>query len=103
MNALTDTSLLVSIRQARVKLADDRGSAGIAGTDRALKRLRALLELLEVGVAGKTAGWHKGLLSPRPGVRNHGLERRTLTNTTIAGRWASPFPRTGGALRANRS
>src|ERR1700733_6792464 len=65
------------MRQARVELVDDLSGAGVAGADRALERLRALLELLEVGVAGKTAGWHKGLLSPGPRVRSLRRERRT--------------------------
>ncbi len=41
-----------------MELVDDVGSAGIAGPDRTLKRLGAVLQLLEVGIAGKTAGWH---------------------------------------------
>ena len=67
----------LGVRQARVELAHDLGCAGVAGADRALEGLGALLELLEVGVAGKTAGWHTGLLSPGPGVRNRRPERRT--------------------------
>jgi putative endonuclease len=48
-----------------VKLAHDFGGAGVTGADRALKRLGAVAELLEVGVAWKTAGWHRGV---RPDV-----------------------------------
>src|SRR6202044_3917363 len=50
---------------------------------RALKRLRAVLELFQVGVAGKTAGWHRGLLSPEPRVRNQGWKGEPTTNTFI--------------------
>src|ERR1700722_7858143 len=57
-------------------LVDDRGGAGIAGADCSLERLRAVLESLEVGVAWKTAGWHRGLLPFAPGARNLGPERR---------------------------
>jgi len=52
--------------QTRVELVDDRGGAGISGADRALKRLRAVSELLEVGVAGKTAGWHRASFHQGP-------------------------------------
>src|SRR5205823_7443671 len=69
--------------QARVELAHDLGRAGIAGAHRALEGLRALLELLEVGIAGKTAGWHEGLLSPEPGVRSHRPERRHRPQTQL--------------------
>ena len=41
-----------------MELVDDVGSTGVARPDRPPKRLGALLQLLEVGVAGKTAGWH---------------------------------------------
>ena len=59
-----------------MELANDLGRAGVAGADGALKRLGAVLKLLEIGVARKTVGWHCGLLSPWPGVRNLGPERR---------------------------
>jgi hypothetical protein len=68
------------VSQARVELVDEPRGAGVTGTDPALKRLRAVLELREVGVAGKTAGWHKGLLSPEPGVRNQGRKGEPTTN-----------------------
>jgi len=54
----------MSVRQARVELAHDLRRASVAGAHRTLKRLGAFPQLLEIGVAGKTAGWHKGLLSP---------------------------------------
>jgi hypothetical protein len=41
-----------------MQLAHDLGSAGVAGADGSLEPLGAVLQLLEVGVAGKTAGWH---------------------------------------------
>ena len=43
--------------QARMELVDDLGSASIAGSDRSLERLGAVLQLLEIRVTGKTAGW----------------------------------------------
>jgi hypothetical protein len=43
-----------------VELIDDLGSARIAGADCSLKRLGAVLQLLEVGIAGKIAGWLAG-------------------------------------------
>ena len=64
------------LRKAGMELAHDLGGAGVAGADRALERLGAVPQLLDVGVAGKTAGWHCGLLSHWPGVRNLGPERR---------------------------
>ena len=64
--------------QARVELVDDLGSAGVAGADCPLERLRAVLQLLEIGIAGKTAGWHKGLLFT-PGVRNLEAGKETPT------------------------
>src|ERR1700753_2978953 len=54
-------------RQARMELAHHLGCAGVTGTDRALQRLGAVAELLEVCVTWKTAGWHRGLLSQGPG------------------------------------
>jgi hypothetical protein len=44
-----------------MELADNIGSAGIAGAHRPLKRLRTVLQVLDVGIAGKTTGWHRGL------------------------------------------
>jgi hypothetical protein len=49
--------------ELRVELAHDLGGAGVAGADSTLKSLRAVPQLLDVGVARKTAGWHCGLLS----------------------------------------
>jgi hypothetical protein len=46
-----------------MKLAHDLSRAGIVSADRALKRLGAVSQLLQVGITGKTAGWHVGLLS----------------------------------------
>ena len=45
-----------------MELAHDLGSAGVVGADGSLEPLGAVLQLLEVGVAGKTAGWHCGVL-----------------------------------------
>src|SRR6202008_3589295 len=85
--------------KARVELVDDSRRAGVTGADRALEALRAVAKLLEIGIARKAAGWHKGLLSPRPGVRNHRPERRHRPQPQQRrSRWASPFPRTGNAL-----
>ena len=84
-----------------MELAHDLGGAGVAGADRALEPLGAVLQLLEIGVAGKTAGWHCGLLSQWPGVRNLGPERRRADDEKLGLlRWASPFPRIGGDLLA---
>src|SRR5947209_20439494 len=52
-----------------MELAHDLRSAGITAADSTRERLSAVLQLLEVGVTGKTAGWHDGLLSQWPGVR----------------------------------
>ena len=89
------------LSEARMKLANDFGGAGIPGADGALKRPGAVLQLLEICVARKTAGWHVGLLSHWPRVRNLGRKGdRPATRTANLVRWASPFPRTGGALSA---
>jgi len=57
-----ETGKLQGARKRRgepgMKLIGNVGSAGVAGPDRTLKRLGAVLQLLEVGIAGKTAGWH---------------------------------------------
>src|SRR5947209_14609531 len=55
-----------------MELAHDLRSAGITAADSTRERLSAVLQLLEVGVTGKTAGWHDGLLSQWPGVRISG-------------------------------
>ena len=55
-----------------MKLAHDLSGAGIAGADRTPKRLGAVAQLLQVGITGKTAGWHVGLLSDLPDVRCSG-------------------------------
>ena len=55
-----------------MELAHDINSANITGADSARERLGAILQLLEAGVTGKTAGWHEVLLSKRPGVRISG-------------------------------
>jgi hypothetical protein len=41
-----------------MELVHDVGSAAVAGPHRTLKRLGAVLQMLDVGIAGKTAGWH---------------------------------------------
>jgi hypothetical protein len=70
--------------------------AGIAGANSALKRLGALPQLLEVGVAGKTAGWHKGLLSPSPESAITGRKGEPTTNTNTPN-----FLQAGFALSAD--
>src|SRR6201999_3230789 len=81
--------------QPRMKLVDETGGAGVTGANRALKRLPSVLELLEVGVTGKSAGWHRGLLSPEPGVRNLGRKGEPTASPTI-------LVQVGFALSADR-
>ena len=86
-----------------MELIDDLGRAGIAGPDGALEGLGALLELLEVRVARKTARWHKGLLSPEPEVRNLGPERRHQTPAQTRLKVGFALSADRQALRAPRS
>jgi hypothetical protein len=66
------------------------------GTDQIAKGLCIALQLLDVRVVGQAVSWNGSLLSSRPGVRTVGQEGdgSTFDHHT---RWASPFPRTGGA------
>ena len=79
-----------------MELTHDLSGAGIAGADRSLKRLSAVSQLFQVGITGKTAGGHLGLLSYLPDVRMLGPRKETGQNE-----WNSS-PQAGLALSADR-